>query len=84
MGFNYARERKKFEREWAKLRKEYEEVGMSAEAIQSLYTFDLEVFRSERIYASHTQALPNEYITGDESERSALFRKFAKQHSDVR
>jgi DNA-directed RNA polymerase specialized sigma subunit len=76
MGFYYATERKRFEREWDKLRKEYEAAGMLQETIQLLYEFDLEVFRSQRTYVNHTQAMPSEYINSDEMEHSTLFRKF--------
>ncbi|NBI67908.1 sigma-70 family RNA polymerase sigma factor [Pseudoflavonifractor sp. 60] len=77
MGFYYATERKRFEREWDKLRKDYEAAGMSQEAIQLLYEFDLECFRSQRTYEIHTQALPSEYINGEKIENSVLLRKFA-------
>lgn len=77
MGFNYAQERKKFEQEWTRLRKEYKEAGMNEETIQLLYVFDLETFRSERTYASHTQALPDESTDEERAERSSLLRKFA-------
>lgn len=77
MGFYYATERKRFEREWAKLRKEYEAAGMTTETIQLLYKFDLELFRSQRTYENHTQVMPSEYISGDESGHSTLFRKFS-------
>ena len=77
MGFYYATERKRFEREWAKLRRDYEAAGMSAEAIQLLYEFDLEFFRSQRTYENHTQVMPSEYIGDDNSGHSTLFRKFA-------
>lgn len=75
MGFNYALERKRFEGKWAKLRKEYENMGMSQEIIDLLYQFDLDAFRSERTYANHTLPLPSEYI-GDGAEHTAIFRKF--------
>lgn len=76
MGFYYAAERRRFEQEWAKLRKEYAAAGMDEYAIQLMYEFDLEVFRSQRTYSNHTQALPDEYIDEDGLNRSALFRKF--------
>lgn len=76
MGFYYATEKKRFDREWTKLRKDYEAAGMSSEAIQCLYEFDLETFRSERTYINHTQPLPSEYISDDELEKSTLFRRF--------
>lgn len=77
MGFYYATERKQFKREWDKLRKDYEAAGMSPEAIQLIYEFDLEFFRSQRTYENHTQIMPSEYISKDNSGHSTLFRKFA-------
>ncbi len=54
MGFYYAAEKKRFERKWAKLRREYEAAGMNPADIQLLYEYDLEYFRSHRTYMSHT------------------------------
>ena len=34
MGFNYARERRKFEAEWRKLRQEYEQAEMDPSSIE--------------------------------------------------
>lgn len=76
MGFNYAKEWKKFEARWKHLRKEYQTAGMSESAIEQIYLFDLGVFRSERAYANHTQRLPDVYITGDSTNRSTLLQKF--------
>ena len=36
MGFNYGLEKKNFDRQWAIMRKQYEDAGMSIEVIQSL------------------------------------------------
>ena len=36
MGFNCAAEKAKFDREWAKLRKEYANAGMSEKSIQKI------------------------------------------------
>lgn len=79
MGFYYASERKRFEREWDKLRKKYESAGMDTTAIQLLYEFDLELFRSQRTYESHTQAMPSDYISKNGLERSTLLRRFETQ-----
>lgn len=76
MAFYYAAEKKRFEQEWAQLRKEYAAAGMDEDAIQRMYEFDLEVFRSQRTYSNHTQPLPNEYIDEDGLDRSVLFRKY--------
>ena len=46
MGFNYAKERGKFEAEWRKLRQEYEQAGMEPSSIDEIYLFDLAEFRS--------------------------------------
>ena len=48
MSFNNGRERRKFEATWKKLRMEYAAAGMDAAAIEEMYQFDLETFRSER------------------------------------
>lgn len=76
MGFNYGTERKRFDQEWAKLRKIYVLSGMAPEAIQSLYEFDLKFFRAQRTYASHIQSLPSEHISDDKTKNSVLFRKY--------
>ena len=39
MGFHYAKEKAKFDREWCKLRKLYEQAGMSESAIDEIYTY---------------------------------------------
>ena len=39
MGFNYGLEKKNFDRQWAMLRKQYEDAGMSIEAIQAMYEY---------------------------------------------
>ena len=76
MGFNYAKERRKFEAEWKKLRQEYKQAGMDAHAIEQLYLFDLEVFCSERSYSNHTQQMPDMYIAENSSDHSSLLKKF--------
>ena len=60
MGFNYAKEKAEFEREWAELRKQYEGLGMSQEAIEELYAFDWDWFKSRRRYSDHLVDLPEE------------------------
>lgn len=56
MKFNYGLERKRFDEEWAKLRKEYAVAGMADDAIQQMYEFDLAVFRRRRVDAIHEQS----------------------------
>ena len=40
MGFNYGLEKKNFDRQWAIMRKQYEDAGMSIEVIQAMYEYD--------------------------------------------
>ena len=41
MGFNYGLEKKNFDSQWAVTRKQYEDAGMSSEAIQAMYDLSL-------------------------------------------
>lgn len=77
MGFNYAKEKAKFEREWAKLRREYAQAGMSEATIQEIHDFDWAAFLAERTYVNRTQSLPDEISPNiDKAERTKLLRKF--------
>lgn len=76
MGFYYAAEKKRFDRKWAKLWKEYETAGMKSTDIQMIYEYDLEFFRSQRTYRNRTQAIPSEYIQDEQVDSSSLLRKF--------
>ena len=50
MKFNNGSERVRLENRWKKLRIQYREAGMSEDAIQAMYQFDLDVLNSERAY----------------------------------
>ena len=53
MGFNYAREKLRFERKWQLIRQQYEQAGMSPEDIKQMYDFDWAWFKSQRKYFNH-------------------------------
>ena len=57
MSFNNGNERRKLNAKWEQLRVQYREAGMSEEAIQAMYEFDLSVLNSERAYAANTVAV---------------------------
>lgn len=57
MGFNNGNERRKLNAKWERLRVEYREAGMSEEAIQAMYEFDLSILNSERAYDANTVAV---------------------------
>lgn len=65
MEFNYALERRRFEKQWKLLRKQYQEAGMDEDAINKLYQFDLQWFNSERRYIRHQVDLPEETTVYD-------------------
>ena len=83
MTFNYAVEKRKFEKVWGKLEKTYAEAGMEPEAIKAMREFDWKIFKSERNEALHTQefAIPesSDEETGD--CESPLYDKFLEQLS---
>jgi len=60
MGFNYAKEKAEFERQWAAVRTQYEELGICADAIEELHDFDWDWFKSRRRYINHLADLPEE------------------------
>lgn len=80
MGFNNGLERKRFEAMWKKLRAEYAAAGMDEAAIEEMYQFDLDAFRSDRRYGEHTQAMPSQQFEDDgdpaDESNSALLVKF--------
>lgn len=55
MSFNNGRERKKFEKAWKMMRKEYRKAGMSEENIEKMYQYDALMYNSERRYREHTE-----------------------------
>ena len=48
MGFNYAREKRKFDKEWNEKERWYRESGMSEDAILEMYEYDWREFNSTR------------------------------------
>ena len=57
MGFNNGFEHVRLENKWKKLRIQYREAGMSEEAIQEMYNFDVQVVNSEQRYYRHSKYL---------------------------
>ncbi len=74
MKFNYAQEKKAFEKQWALIRQQYENVGMSPDAIEELHDFDWDWFKSRRRYINHLVDLPDGITVEDfpqaDAERS--------------
>ena len=53
MGFNYAREKRKFDKEWNEKERWYRESGMSEDAILEMYEYDWREFNSTRKFYRH-------------------------------
>ena len=62
MGYNYSREKRKFDAEWKKKEIWYRESGMSEEAIQEIFTYDWAVFNSTRKFYRYIEDVDVEQI----------------------
>ena len=82
MEWNNGKERALFEREQARLRKEYLAAGMTEEQIKKMREFDEGWFRSRRREANHTQQLEIQ-TSEDEDEimENQLYKKSLKKIS---
>ena len=78
MGFNYGLEKKNFDRQWAIMRKQYEDAGMSIEVIQAMYEYDWSVFNAARSYQNHTQEIAAPSFEQSEESYSPLMDKYQK------
>ena len=76
MGFNYGLEKKNFDRQWAIMRKQYEDAGMSIEVIQAMYEYDWSVFNAARSYQNHTQEIAAPSFEKGEEAYSPLMNKY--------
>lgn len=77
MSWNNGKERKTFEKRQAVLAEQYRAVGMTEEQIQQMYEFDFAVYRSERVFYSHTQALE---INFDDDDDVCEISNFLLEH----
>ena len=78
MSFNNGNERRKLNAKWEQLRVRYREAGMSEEAIQAMYEFDLDVLNSERAYDANTVA-----VCDGENDVDARKAADLKQYEDA-
>lgn len=84
MGFNYAKEKLLFDKEWKTLKEQYIKEGMSKEAIEDLYDFDWSWFKMRRRYESHVQRLPEEDFDEQSiGNRTDLFKKYTSLSTEL-
>ena len=77
MSFNNGNERRKLNAKWEHLRVQYREAGMSEDAIQAMYEFDLGVLNSERAYITNTMTVSGVADDGAAKETSD-FKQYEK------
>lgn len=65
MSFQYAQEKLKFEKNWNALQVQYEQAGMSQDAIKEIHDFDWQWFKSRRRYISMLTELPEDTTLED-------------------
>ena len=76
MSFNKGYELKKFEAHWEKLHIEYEDAGMTEDAIQKMYDYDRQQFNSERTFIERTQEFTAPAYESSEEEASPLMLRY--------
>ena len=76
MGFYYAAEKAKFDKNWEITRKTYISAGMDEISITEMHEYDWNWFGANRTYSSHTQDLPSEILSSNEEINSKLFMKY--------
>ena len=74
MGFNNGLERVRLENRWKKLRVQYRAAGMSEEAIQAMYEFDLDVLNNEHAYVDNTVTVVPSH--DDDTGNGASFKQY--------
>lgn len=81
MEFNYGAEKKKFDENWKKLRKEYKAAGMSDMAIQKIWEFDYDQFKQQRTFCIHNQYLDTavDGIADTEEAMNPLIMKYEEK-----
>lgn len=75
MKFNYYVERRKFEKEWAAHKKEYQKADMSDEIILKIREIDLEAFKSRRRYETHTMFPLSSLLDSDGTDETRTLSK---------
>jgi len=75
MEFNNGNERRKLNAKWESLRVQYRKAGMSEDAIQSMYEFDMSVLNSERAYITNTVVV-DDADNGADARKAADFKQY--------
>ena len=78
MNYNSGNARRIFYTKWDKLREEYRAAGMTEDAIQKMYEYDLAVFNDDRAHHRYDVEIP----TADDSENQSNYVEYEREISD--
>lgn len=81
MSWNDGLERKRFFQHLKRQKEEYKKLGMTDDQIKEIEKFDLETYKSNRRFYSHTQPLEIDDDFNSE-ERNPLYERFLEQFSE--
>ena len=81
MGYNYSREKRKFDAEWKKKEAWYHASGMSEEAIQEIFTYDWAEFNATRKFYRYMEDIDVEQIP--EKSGDILETALAKEWTEL-
>ena len=76
MGFNYGKEKIRFDKNWNKLAEQYRAAGFEEVGIEAMREYDWEVFRKRRVYENREQDMPSDVYDDDGDTCSSLLSKF--------
>ena len=74
MNYNSGNARRIFYAKWNKLREEYRVAGMTEDAIQKMYEYDLSVFNDDRAHHRYDVEIP----TADDSENQSNYVEYER------
>ena len=74
MNYNSGNARRIFYTKWDKLREEYRAAGMTEDAIQKMYEYDLAVFNDDRAHLRYDVEIP----TADDSENQSNYVEYER------
>lgn len=85
MGFNYNKEKLKFERQWIQKARQYRAAGMCCAQINAIYEFDYKLFLQRRICMLHSaEKLPDDFWEErPELETEDRYFQDIEEHLDV-
>lgn len=74
MNYNSGNARRIFYTKWDKLREEYRAAGMTEDAIQKMYEYDLAIFNDDRAHHRYDVEIP----TADDSENQSNYVEYER------